>query len=218
VLDSLSKVFVDSVATITLKAAPTVGVGSKLKVSKAFTNAVPTILVADSSSLAGGKSDTIKFTVNVSNNSSKAVTFCNQAFVSAYDSVSVATVKDASVAGLNPDVNGNNNPSDDNGCTNVTLPGNASAGSVFIPQGLSPNGDKENDLWVIKGTNGKQVDVKIYNRWGGLVYFNEDYKGDFSGASNTGIRFGTEGLPDGTYFYCVACDGKQYVGPLTIAK
>jgi large repetitive protein len=218
VLDSLSKVFIDSVATITLKAAPTVGAGSKLKVSKAFTKAVPTILVADSSSLAAGKSDTIKFTLNVSNNTSKAVTFCNQAFVSAYDSVSVATVKDASVAGLNPDVNGNNNPSDDNGCTNVTLPGNASAGSLFIPQGLSPNGDKENDVWLIKGTNGKKCDVKIYNRWGGLVYFNENYNGEFKGESNTGIRFGTEGLPDGTYFYCVACDGKQYVGPLTIAK
>ena len=215
VLDSLSKAFADTNLTVSIKTKPTVSKASKFVLNKAFAKNVATILIADSSSLAGGKSDTIKFTVNVFNKDSVAKTICNTATVTALDSLTA--VRDNSVAGLNPDVNGNANPGDDAGCTNVTIAGNGKGGTLFIPQGISPNGDKENEAWVIN-TGGQKCNVKVYNRYGALVYLADDYKNDFKGESNTGIRFGAEGLPDGTYFYCVDCAGKQYVGPLTIAR
>ena len=41
---------------------------------------------------------------------------------------------------------------------------------VFIPNSFSPNGDGNNDLFMIYGEDIKFVDLKIFNRWGELVY------------------------------------------------
>lgn len=48
------------------------------------------------------------------------------------------------------------------------------------------------------------VVVRIYNRWGSLVYSNDAYANEWSGEVNSGIRFNPEGkVPSGTYFYTV---------------
>ena len=41
---------------------------------------------------------------------------------------------------------------------------------VFVPNSFSPNGDGNNDLFQIYGQGIKTVDLKIFNRWGELVY------------------------------------------------
>jgi gliding motility-associated-like protein len=41
---------------------------------------------------------------------------------------------------------------------------------VFVPNSFSPNGDGNNDEWMIFGEGIKAVDVKIFNRWGEVVY------------------------------------------------
>ncbi len=41
---------------------------------------------------------------------------------------------------------------------------------LFIPNSFSPNGDGNNDLFLVFGEDIKQVDLKIFNRWGELVY------------------------------------------------
>ena len=51
----------------------------------------------------------------------------------------------------------------------------------------------------------EQVELVIFNRYGGVVYANQDYKNDWSGASNQGVKVigDGQGLSDGTYFYSI---------------
>jgi gliding motility-associated-like protein len=63
--------------------------------------------------------------------------------------------------------------------------------SVFIPGGFTPNGDYMNDRFQFDILGATTVDVKIWNRWGNLVYSNP--------AQHNGIdQTGTEGW-DGKY-------------------
>lgn len=41
---------------------------------------------------------------------------------------------------------------------------------VGLPTGFSPNGDGENDILYVRGAAIKTMDLKIYNRWGQLVF------------------------------------------------
>lgn len=41
---------------------------------------------------------------------------------------------------------------------------------VFVPNSFSPNGDGNNDEFMVYGEDIKLVDLKIFNRWGELVY------------------------------------------------
>lgn len=41
---------------------------------------------------------------------------------------------------------------------------------LFIPSAFSPNGDGNNDVFWIYGQSIKTVDLKVFNRWGELVY------------------------------------------------
>ena len=73
---------------------------------------------------------------------------------------------------------------------------------VFIPQGFSPDGDGINDAYFIEGIH-KYPDnyLRIYNRWGTLVFEERGYKNTWEGTSETGIGSNGEKLPTGTYFY-----------------
>lgn len=97
---------------------------------------------------------------------------------------------------------------DANGCRQMdsvtvqTLNGNQ---CIEITQLLSPNNDGLNDTWVIQGIdNLPNVEVKIYNRWGSLLYVNSHYMNDWKGEVNTGMTVGADGIvPTGTYFYII---------------
>jgi gliding motility-associated-like protein len=41
---------------------------------------------------------------------------------------------------------------------------------VFLPNAFTPNGDKENDVLYLRGRNVESMYLKIYNRWGELVF------------------------------------------------
>jgi gliding motility-associated-like protein len=63
---------------------------------------------------------------------------------------------------------------------------------------FSPNGDGINDRWVV--TNGPcttRSRVKVFNRYGALVFIDNDYKNNWDGS------FNGSPLPDGTYYYTV---------------
>ena len=56
---------------------------------------------------------------------------------------------------------------------------------VGIPTGFSPNNDGENDILYVKGEAIKVLDLKIYNRWGQLVFhttsLEQGWDGNFNG-------------------------------------
>lgn len=76
--------------------------------------------------------------------------------------------------------------------------------NVKIPGGLSPNGDGNNDNWVIEGLedypNNK---VTILNRWGDILYQAQPYDNTWHGNTNKGLVASNAILPDGTYYYVV---------------
>jgi gliding motility-associated-like protein len=73
---------------------------------------------------------------------------------------------------------------------------------VFIPEGFSPDGDGQNDTFVIYGAEQYKVSLKVFNRWGDIVYESKVYRNDWDGTAKKGLVLGDK-LPDGTYFYVV---------------
>jgi gliding motility-associated-like protein len=75
---------------------------------------------------------------------------------------------------------------------------------------VTPNNDGLNDTWIIENIECYEVNsLKIFNRWGNLVYETDRYDNEqfvWKGEANrnTGITISSSGnrqLPDGTYFY-----------------
>ncbi|MBT8244061.1 MAG: gliding motility-associated C-terminal domain-containing protein [Winogradskyella sp.] len=67
---------------------------------------------------------------------------------------------------------------------------------------FSPNGDGTNETFVIKGIENFENELKIYNRWGNIVYDASNYQNDWDGTSNAGrVVRRNQKLPAGTYFY-----------------
>jgi gliding motility-associated-like protein len=68
-----------------------------------------------------------------------------------------------------------------------------------IMNAFTPNGDGMNDNWL--ATNGtactRKVSVTVYNRYGNVVYKNDNYQNDWNGTYNG------KPVPDGTYYYMV---------------
>ena len=94
---------------------------------------------------------------------------------------------------------------------------------VVVSKGFSPNGDGENDYWEINGIE-EYVDnhVKVFNRWGNLVFELERYNNDqaaWFGQSEGALVLGKTEVPDGTYFYMISLgDGNKPLNGYVIVK
>lgn len=54
--------------------------------------------------------------------------------------------------------------------------------TIFVVSGFTPNGDGKNDYFVIKGLeNYKSNEIKIFDRWGKMVYTAANYRNDWAG-------------------------------------
>ncbi len=110
---------------------------------------------------------------------------------------------------------------DGNGCSNRT------AGLIdikpcdtFVPEIFTPNGDGKNDGFEVKNIQYYPDNhLKIFNRWGNLVYEKQGYLNEFIGYSNTGDAAGKEKLPSGTYYVILDYGDKKtevYTGYLLL--
>ena len=74
---------------------------------------------------------------------------------------------------------------------------------ISIPEIFTPNGDGINDTFYISGLNNfENPKIKIYNRWGNLVYESDLYQNNWRGISEGSRTINEEKeLPAGTYFY-----------------
>lgn len=81
-----------------------------------------------------------------------------------------------------------------------------------IPRGISPNSDGENDAFDLSGYNVSEL--KIFNRYGTLVYEKNGYRDEWYGQDYKGRE-----LPDATYFYHVLLgSGQERVGWVYVNK
>src|SRR5690606_17736438 len=112
------------------------------------------------------------------------------------------------------DNNGDGEPDDP---TVVILPDVLPA-TFEIYNGITPNGDGMNDFFWIEGIhNYPNNNVKIFNRWGILVYETDGYgQGEFdsintfNGTSEGRVTVQEDkNLPTGTYFYILTFQGEN---------
>ncbi len=213
---------------------PTLNAGSKLKVNVLFDGKSDiNLLLADSSSILAGVSDTLTFQVKVSNDDLDPQTYKNSILGTALSEKVLVT--DISTQGLVPDKNGDLNPGNDSETTDLTLmPASTlqdtTAIKVFVTNGLSPDGNSQNDILVIKDEENKvvftkedNIKVMIYNRWGHMVYRSENYvedagsdgKNGWDGRVDTklGLRIDKDKyVPDGTYYYVITSTNTRLFG------
>jgi gliding motility-associated-like protein len=70
---------------------------------------------------------------------------------------------------------------------------------TFTPQGISPNGDGENDVLLVPGVMAIQPNrLTVYDRAGIVVFEKNNYQNDWAGTNQSGVA-----LPDGVYYYIV---------------
>jgi gliding motility-associated-like protein len=75
-----------------------------------------------------------------------------------------------------------------------------------IPNIFTPNNDGVNDLYFVRGTNLSEIVMKIYDRWGHLVYDVTTAKGliGWDGKNQAGDE-----VADGTYYYVISAKRKD---------
>ncbi|MFD2101731.1 gliding motility-associated C-terminal domain-containing protein [Flagellimonas iocasae] len=131
---------------------------------------------------------------------------------------------------LNQDGNYANDDSNENGIPNYLDPdlGETTVETVDVINVITPNGDGVHDVLAINGLeNYPNNTVKIYNRWGVMVYQTRAYNtagNVFDGTSQGRVTVDQDNkLPVGTYFYIIEYqDGtgnmKQLTGYLYINR
>ena len=78
---------------------------------------------------------------------------------------------------------------------------------------LTPNGDGENDIWVIENINSyPDNNLEIFDRTGTLLLKIKNYKNDWDGNINN------QPLADGTYYYVIRIGNSRKNGFITILK
>jgi gliding motility-associated-like protein len=90
-----------------------------------------------------------------------------------------------------------------------------SIASLIVPNTFTPNGDGINDLWEIKNINNyTNATVKIYDRYGQVVYSSKGYSKPWNGRNNN------NDLPAGTYYYLIDPNenGKMISGYVAIIR
>ncbi len=243
--DDLDDVFSNKTQYV-LMGVPTLNDSSKLKINAKYDgDSVKTMLVANQSSLAAGKSDTLTFKVKVINNDLEAQTYLNTVIGTALSDSKL--VSDKSNSGAIADKNNDGNPGNDNEPTGITIKPasqDTSAVSIVVFSGISPDGNGQNDVLVIKDkdnnvtlTEDDNISVYIYNRWGHLVFETENYfktypqgtdensPNGWDATSNTGVRVEKDKyVADGTYYYVISSTnprlfgGKPYVNFITVKR
>ncbi len=103
----------------------------------------------------------------------------------------------------------------DEGCISITeVTMNVHADCVVLPCGenditiskaVTPNGDAYNEYFEISGIElcGFIYDVKIFNRWGALVYESDNYQNDWNGTTSSASIGAAGKVPNGTYYYII---------------
>ncbi len=79
---------------------------------------------------------------------------------------------------------------------------------ILIPNVITPNGDGQNDYFVVTNLEyNPNTKIIIYNRWGRIVYQSDDYKNDWNGKNMNG-----KDVSEGTYYYVLIPEDEDKCG------
>lgn len=193
--NDLSSTFIYPV-TYTVVNPPTVISKNSLLVANPYFNGSSdlSLTLPFSSTLSANKRDTLIFTVMIDPNGFEG-TLKNSVIGSATDKNKVIA-SDTSNNGFAFDPDGDGDPTNNS----VISPIEIELVELFIPEGFSPDDDGKNDLFIIKGLNGRSARLTIFNRWGSKVYVKEGTDLYWDGKANVN-SLGQGLLPESTYYY-----------------
>lgn len=112
------------------------------------------------------------------------------------------------------------------GCTYgfATIVDEICAGSIYIPNSFSPNNDGINDYWKVYGENIEDFNLKLFNRWGELIFETSDLEKYWIGQRRDGDTY----CENGTYLYQISyrlrdengvlSDRNQALGHITLFR
>ncbi|HWY99173.1 MAG TPA: gliding motility-associated C-terminal domain-containing protein, partial [Bacteroidia bacterium] len=97
---------------------------------------------------------------------------------------------------------------DANGCKGsayVTI--TIECADFIVPNVFTPNGDNDNDFFLIKAYSMTTYNIEIYDRWGILMYKSSDVNSPWGGKAMSG-----QPAPDGVYYYIIKakCGSTDY--------
>jgi gliding motility-associated-like protein len=84
---------------------------------------------------------------------------------------------------------------------------------LILPNVFTPNDDGVNDFWEINYTGSETLYIKIFDRWGRLVYQSNSRDPAWNGKDTTGAI-----APEGQYTYRITIGKKQYSGTFTLLR
>lgn len=86
---------------------------------------------------------------------------------------------------------------------------------IEIPNSFTPNSDGHNDFWNVNLTGFETANMKVFSKWGRLVWETNDLNISWDGTSLSGLN-----LPAATYYYILELDNgnRSQNGPLTILR
>jgi len=81
---------------------------------------------------------------------------------------------------------------------------------------VSANNDTKNDSFYIEGLRNVflNFNLSIYNRWGTLIWTGNNNLPDWDGYANKGVLINHSEVPEGTYYYLLDLNDKDYPKPL----
>ncbi|MFM9985896.1 MAG: gliding motility-associated C-terminal domain-containing protein [Flavobacteriales bacterium] len=71
---------------------------------------------------------------------------------------------------------------------------------IFIPNTFTPDKDGINDIWQISTYRVKSIDIRIFNRWGDILYTSQSAKEAWTGETHDGAHY----VQDGSYAYYIS--------------
>jgi gliding motility-associated-like protein len=86
---------------------------------------------------------------------------------------------------------------------------------LLIHNVITPDGNGQNDVWYITNIDFyPEATVQLFNRWGEMMFETLAYQNDWNGV------FGTDQLPDGTYYYIITFPDTDihYKGAVTLLR
>jgi gliding motility-associated-like protein len=90
---------------------------------------------------------------------------------------------------------------------------------IFIPNAFTPNGDGDNDVFYAKGEYIHDFEMRIFDRWGNIIYYTDDINKPWNGKRNNAGEVEEQDV----YVYQITIkDNKdkrhKYVGTVTLIK
>lgn len=72
---------------------------------------------------------------------------------------------------------------------------------LYVPNAFTPDGDGTNDEWGPKGAGVKKIDIRVFDRWGKMVFFSADLRDQWDGKMKDG-----DDAIQGTYVYHIEAE------------